>query len=348
MVALTMLRGVDSRDLDLSEVGSWPGPMKALCFALAAALALLLAYVFALSGQRVELAAAEHRERGLQGQLATKQSQAAGLAGAHLEREQAEADLAALLRRLPDQAEVPGLLEDISDAAAANDLAIERIELAQERPAGVRQRPDVSETPYVELPIAIVVRGGYHQLGTFVAAIAALERLVTLHDFALATREEDDGLVLSVTAKTYRHLDDLGEHPPTTRQGFAPPAPAAYVSADRRSPFKAAAAIPDGSVAPPDSQRSKTPLERFALGELHMVGTLAGRATTRALVRDPEGRIHALRVGDYLGMDHGRIAAVHPASVEVIETVNQGRHWLQRPRALALVAAHKEDARNDP
>ena len=326
MAALNILRRVDSRELDFHEVASWPWPLKALCCALTAVLALLVAHVFALSGQRAELVAAERREQGLQGQFAAKRPLAAALADAHLESTQAEADLAALLRRLPDQTEVPGLIEDINAAAAANDLAIDRIELSQERPSGVPQGAGDGTTPYVELPIAIVVRGGYHQFGAFVAAIGALERLVTLHDFTITA---SDSLVFSVTAKTYRHLDDLGEGPSTTRQGSALPPPAAYTSVDRRSPFKAAATTHDGSVAPPDFKRAKAPLERFALGELRMVGALGGRATTRALVRDPEGRIHAVRVGDYLGTDHGRIATVDATGVDVIEVVRQGRHWLR-------------------
>ena len=343
MAALNMLRGLDGRELDLHEVASWPWLLKALCSALAAALALLVAYVVALSGQRAELVAAERGEQGLQGQFVAKQPLAAALANARRAREQAEADLVALLRRLPDRTEVPGLIDDISVAAAANDLAIDRIELAQERASGVSQDARDGTTPYVELPIAIVVRGGYHQLGAFAAAIGALERLVTLHDFAIAASA--DGLVLAVTAKTYRHLDDLGEGPFATRQGSALPPPTAYTSADRRSPFEAAATTHDSAVAPPDLERARAPLERFALGELRMVGTLAGRATTRALVRDPEGRIHAVRVGDYLGTEHGRIAAVYATGVDVIEVVGHGRHWLQRPRALALLAADNEDAR---
>lgn len=198
MSTLNIPRGADIRNLDCSDVGAWPMPLKALCFTLTAALALLGGYALVLSDQRAELAAAEHREHALRREIAAKRPQAATLPTAHAQREHAEAALATMRQRLPARTEVPGLIEDISRAAVANGLGVERIELAEERPANL----------YIELPIAIVVRGGYHQFGAFAAAIAALPRLVTLHDFELATGEGTDNLTLSITAKTYRYLSD--------------------------------------------------------------------------------------------------------------------------------------------
>ena len=124
------------------------------------------------------------------------------------------------------------------------------------------------------------------------------------------------------------------------------PAPAAYRSANMHSPFQAAVAAVDagdGLAAQPDFGRTKAPLERFALGELHMVGTLAGRGAISALIRDPQGRIHALRAGDHLSMDHGRIEAVHATRVDLIEMIRDGGGgWMQRARSLALPAASEE------
>ena len=125
------------------------------------------------------------------------------------------------------------------------------------------------------------------------------------------------------------------------------PAPAAYLSADTRSPFQPAVAAVNAEgrlAAQPNFVRTKTSLERFALGELHMVGTLAGRGAMRALIRDPQGRIHALRAGDYLGMDYGRIEAVHATSVDLIETIRDGGGgWMQRARILALPTADSDE-----
>lgn len=199
---LNSLRGIDFRDLDFSEAGAWPLPLKCLCFALAAALGLFVAYAGVLSYQRAELAAGAYREQVLRRELAAKRPQAALLPALRAQRQQAAATLAAMLRQLPAQAELPSLIEDISRAALGSDLAIDRAELVplSARPASA------DRSLYVDVPISIVVRGGYHQIGAFAAAVAALPRLVTLHDFELAAAEGVNELTLSITAKTYRHL----------------------------------------------------------------------------------------------------------------------------------------------
>ena len=126
--------------------------------------------------------------------------------------------------------------------------------------------------------------------------------------------------------------------PGTPDQPQEPALPLAYRSADRRSPFEpAGVAVGGGLAVQPDFERAQAPLERFALRELRMVGTLTGRGAVRALIRDPHGRIHALRTGDYLGMDHGRIDAVRAAGLDLIEMVRDGNGgWMQRTRVLAL------------
>ena len=190
------------RDLDFAEAAAWPLAIKALCHVLAGAVALLGGYALALSSQRAELAAAERREVALQRDRETKRAQIAALPAATERRDRAAAALADLLRRLPAQTELPELLDDISRAASASGLRLARLELAESRRA---------ET-HMELPIAIVAHGRYHQMGEFAAALAALPRLVTLHDFELAAGPREE-LALSVTAKTYRHLDASGAPP---------------------------------------------------------------------------------------------------------------------------------------
>lgn len=196
-----MYLSLDIQDLDFSEVGTWPSAVKALCFVLAAALALAGGYLLHLSGQRDELAAAERRESSLKAEYQRKRRLADELPAVRARRDATAAAFAAMLRRLPADTEVPGLIEDITRAAVANDLSIHRIDLADEQPAQI----------YLVLPIAIVVRGDYHQLGAFVGAVAALPRIVTLHDFEIAPdppTDADAALVLSIAAKTYRYVED--------------------------------------------------------------------------------------------------------------------------------------------
>jgi type IV pilus assembly protein PilO len=73
--------------------------------------------------------------------------------------------------------------------------------------------PEIRKEFYAELPIKIQLTGGFHELGNFVSGIAALPRIVTLHDIEVKPEQENapNQLVLDVTAKTYRYLDEEAE-----------------------------------------------------------------------------------------------------------------------------------------
>lgn len=112
----------------------------------------------------------------------------------------------------------------------------------------------------------------------------------------------------------------------------------AYRAMTERSPFEPFAEVAGaGASQAPDPNRIPQPPELFPLGQLEMVGTLAGRGKIRALIRDPNGITHPLAVGDYLGRDHGRIAAIRPSGIDILELVEDGqRGWTARARALDL------------
>ena len=109
-----------------------------------------------------------------------------------------EAAFGALLRQLPSDTEVPGLLEDITRTALDHDLRIESIDL----------NPEKKTEFYVELPIAIVVKGDFHKIGSFVSGVANLSRIVTLHDFVIAPQRGSQLLRMEILAKTYRYLEE--------------------------------------------------------------------------------------------------------------------------------------------
>ena len=109
-----------------------------------------------------------------------------------------QATFGALLRQLPSDTEVPGLLEDITRTALDHELTIESITLQPER------RTEF----YVELPIDIVVGGDYHKISSFVSGVANLSRIVTLHDFKIAPASSPTDLKMTILAKTYRYLED--------------------------------------------------------------------------------------------------------------------------------------------
>lgn len=194
---LAQLRGADLRELELSNLGSWPTPLRALTAALLLLVILATGYGLYLSPHLRQLQQVRQEETRLKQQFASKARQVANL---ELYREQLAAlrnSFEQLLRQLPSDSEVPGLLEDISRLGMSGGLAFEEIKL----------QPQVSRPFYVELPIQITVTGGYHDLATFVSGVAGLPRIVTLHDFQLRPLEPGDParLRLSIGARTYRY-----------------------------------------------------------------------------------------------------------------------------------------------
>lgn len=196
---------LDLTELDVTMPGEWPSTVKALCFVLVATTILAFGYLVLIVDKRAELVRAEHREDDLHREFAQSRATAAGLADLRARDAEASAALAAMIERLPLETEVPGLVEDITRAAVDNDLAIDRIDLADERQAGF----------YRELPMAIGVVGDYHDLGAFADVIAGLPRLVTMHDFDLVPRSGPRNLSLTIEARTYRYAPETHEPSPS-------------------------------------------------------------------------------------------------------------------------------------
>jgi type IV pilus assembly protein PilO len=195
---LEQLRSFDVGDLDVNNIGAWPTPIKAIILGLILVVVLVAGYFFYLTDKQKALEAAEKQEQGLRSEYESKAFQAANLEGYRQQKEEMEASFGALLRQLPSDTEVPGLIEDITTTALDNELTIQSIDLEAERKAEF----------YVELPITITVTGSYHDLGAFVSGVANLSRIVTLHDFTIKPVESPANLQMSILAKTYRYMDD--------------------------------------------------------------------------------------------------------------------------------------------
>jgi type IV pilus assembly protein PilO len=195
---LDQLQNFDINDLDVNNIGSWPGPVKVILMALAFLLVIGAGYYFYLTDKQEMLERAENKEVELRADYEVKAEKAANLEDYRSQKQQMEATFGALLKQLPQDTEVPGLLDDITRSALDNELTIESIDLQQERQLEF----------YVELPIDIVVEGNYHKIGTFVSGVAALSRIVTLHDFTLEPQGSPLNLKLKILAKTYRYLDE--------------------------------------------------------------------------------------------------------------------------------------------
>jgi len=198
------LRKVDFRDLDTNNVGSWPMPVKWLAGVLLVVVVLGLGYNFAVSDLEDELQQVREEENTLKAQFAGKAHMAANLERYTEQMKQMETSFGVLLRQLPSDTEVPGLLEDITRTGLGSGLEFEEIKLL----------PEVTQPFYIELPIQITVTGGYHDLATFVSGVAGLPRIVTLHDFEIAPADPESGskLRMSIQAKTYRY-NEQGAQP---------------------------------------------------------------------------------------------------------------------------------------
>ncbi|KPQ23011.1 MAG: type IV pilus assembly protein PilO [Halomonas sp. HL-48] len=193
------LRSVDWRDLDVKEAGGWPLLLKWLCGALALLVALLLMEWWVIGERRAALVSAQQQESRLLSDYRRQASEAVQLPKMREQIDTLQDQMARLRAILPTDAEIPSLLDSISDAAVDNRLTIETIRL----------RPTVSQPHYVEQPLDIQVRGDFHQIARFVADIASLSRLVTQHDFTLAPADTSgDTLRLSLLARTYRDRED--------------------------------------------------------------------------------------------------------------------------------------------
>ena len=195
---LEQLQNFDFGDLDINNIGSWPTVVKSIIMLLLLVAVLGGGYYAYLTDKQTVLGSVEAKEAELRRDYEAKAFRAANLDAYRKQKDEMEATFGALLKQLPSDTEVPGLLEDITRTAIDNELVIESIDLQPER------RTEF----YVELPIDIVVEGDYHKIGAFVSGVANLSRIVTLHDFEVRPESSVNDLKMNILAKTYRYLDE--------------------------------------------------------------------------------------------------------------------------------------------
>ena len=197
------LKKIDLNDLDFNNIGSWPGALKVIVCVLVFIALLAAGYQFHLKDLRVGLERVQAQEVALRKEFEDKSFRAANLEAYKEQLAEIEERFSGLLKQLPKDSEVPGLLEDITQMGLNSGLEFESITL----------RPEQAKQFYVELPINIVVRGSYHDLATFVSGVAGLPRIVTLGDFTIkpVSGNNPDLLAMNIVAKTYRYNDAGGQ-----------------------------------------------------------------------------------------------------------------------------------------
>ena len=190
----------DLESLDPAKIGSWPLPVRALIVLGLCIILLVAGFYLDTQNQIASLEKTQKTESTLWDDFVVKQSRAANLEPLKALLAEMKQSLGEQLRLLPNRTEIDGLLVDISQSGLASGLEFELFKPESEQPAEF----------YAIQPIRITVTGDYHEFGNFISAVAALPRIVTQHEVAIAPRKGhgDETLVMSMVAKTYRYMDE--------------------------------------------------------------------------------------------------------------------------------------------
>lgn len=193
---------MDLNELDFNNISEWPLAAKAVLIAFACGLIGFGWYHFITSGQIEQLERAEKKELELRQSFEQKQHKAANLEGYRQQLAEMQESFGAMLRQLPDQTEVASLLVDVSQTGLASGLEFELFQ-----PTG-----EVNKDFYAELPIRVRVSGRYHAFATFISGLAALPRIVTVHNIEIGADDRQGAaaapMTLGAIVKTYRYLDE--------------------------------------------------------------------------------------------------------------------------------------------
>ena len=198
--------------MEPDNIGNAPMGVKIGVFVFIFIAVLAAGIYFDTRNQLTTLEKHERREIELKDEFTIKADQAAKLELYKEQLAEMEASFGALLRQLPETTEVESLLVDVSQTGLAAGLEIKKFRPSAEEKKGF----------YAELPISLEVSGSYHQLATFISGIAALPRIVTIHDMKLEPFDEEKGnntnlnaqddsrnkLKMTAIAKTYRYLQE--------------------------------------------------------------------------------------------------------------------------------------------
>lgn len=190
----------DFRNLNPKDVGAWPLiPRASVLLGLAAAI-LLAGWWFVWSDQLDALAARQQDELKLKEQFIAKKTQAVNLDLYTQQLSEIDRSFGALLKQLPNKAEVEALLIEINQSGMGRGLQFDLFKPGQE----------IVKDFYAELPISVRLTGNYHDFGAFAGDISRLSRIVTLNNISIAVNPQakDGSLVMDAVTKTFRYLDD--------------------------------------------------------------------------------------------------------------------------------------------
>ncbi len=193
--------------LDTENPGAWPRWVRIAAVILAAALIIAGGLWFLVKPVYEQVEVARTQEQSLRQELDNKQRKVAAIDAYKAQLVEMERQFGDMLKQLPSRAEVANLL---------NDIAEKRVEASLEEEL-FQPQSEMTRDFYAALPNKLIVVGGYHEMGSFVSAVAALPRIVTIEDVEIQpvtsrggrnAPAEITGLRMTATAMTYRYLDD--------------------------------------------------------------------------------------------------------------------------------------------
>ncbi|WP_299188945.1 type 4a pilus biogenesis protein PilO [uncultured Psychrobacter sp.] len=191
--------------LDTENYGSWPIPVKVTVLVFIVAFIAALAWALPISSKIDEITAAESEQQTLLDSYRQKESRARHLEAYKAQVIQMETEFNTLLDQLPKDTRVSELVEGINMTGVGSNIRFQDISV----------EPEIENEFFIEQPIRIAALGEYHQFGSFISGLAALPRIITMHDFEVSnpqpTLEAIPELNLVLQTKTYRSKEVVDE-----------------------------------------------------------------------------------------------------------------------------------------
>ena len=189
-------------ELTVDNISQWPEPIKYGTIVILSLFLIGLGYWLVIKDNFAEYDRLKQLEQELRIEFENKQYLASNITSYRNQMTVMEERFGNMLKKLPTENEMPGLLEDISKTGLASGLTFELF----------APQNEIQHDFYIELPINITVVGNYQQLAVFLSRIGEMHRIVTLHDFVIEgasskkqTSRKGDQLVMDITATIYRY-----------------------------------------------------------------------------------------------------------------------------------------------
>lgn len=191
------MKNVDLSNLDFNNIGAWPMPLKVALVVIVSVIVAVAGFFLFIQGQRTALQQHAQQEQTLKHEIEGKQAKANNLEQLRDQIVKIQDILNTMERQLPKKTEVDALLNDISEKGIGNGVKFQLFKPQAER----------FNNSIAEYPIQMKVTGSYHEFGGFVSDVAALPRIVTLHDINIVDDKKSKKLTMELVAKTYRYLE---------------------------------------------------------------------------------------------------------------------------------------------